>query len=489
MRWLALLLALVAGQVRGEALCVVPLAGGGPITELEREDPRRIAWDATVIPGYPWLIVKPQSRYPLYTVRGLRFEELGADYPATDLSQYKFFAQRRDGSVIGFGANPRQLWLLEPGAREFRPVPGLRDYMLSRYDPEQDRIYQLLRDGRLYEVANGRQRLSELNGLSYSNRDGLDLGGDTALPRYVPVLGGYLAASDGQIWFHPERGGMWEPLDFGEPVALGWRLPEAPVLVDSGGRVILDMPMQVFVLDASGAVPRLLYSVATRRRPVMAGGRAIVWRVNGRSTWFERVILGNDSDEWLPDLVLLGPNGVEPVPGSPVRARNAEQEGLRLGQSDARNLPVPGRDQVIVEDDERNRYLWDGTRMVAMPQLAPSRIGRYVRFARLGDLDVFLSEQGFFSFDADFAVEKLPMPFEPSGLLSPVHSENFGGSFLVAPDGGGLWLTRDGRDYEPVENRTNAKILEVVADIPERRATLVSTGGGAALLLDCAQRR
>lgn len=478
MRWLALCLALTAGEVRGEALCLTVLENGGPVSELEQDQPRRIVGEVTTIPGYPLLLVKPTNRYPLYTVRGMRFEELGAEYPTTGGFQYKFFAVRRDGSVIGFGQMPHQLWLLEPGRDAFRPLSGLRQSRHNQYDPAQDRLYQLLDDGRLYEFDAERQVLSDLDGLVY--------GRDISLPRYVPELKGHLAATDGRLWFRAEAAGTWREIELDHPLLIGWRLAQAPILVDGGGRVILDMPEEKYVFAPASGDADLVYSIRTRYRPIMAGGRALVWRDNGAPTWFERVILRYDVDAWLPDLVLLGPDGPEAVPGDAVEASYERRDGLGQRRSFVTSLDVPGHGLLLIQDDKENLYLWDGSRVKHLPQLDPERAGRFPSFVRLGNQTALRTSKGFFAYDAGLALEPLPVPFEAEGpFWNIVYSERFGMSFLGEPGGKKVWFTKDGRTYDAVENHTGAKGLGFVADLPGRRASLVSSDAGAALIHDC----
>lgn len=300
----ALALAALLGLAPAAAtagLCLLPLEGGGPVSEIEREQPWRIISGSGTVPGLPLVLTAPLHRArpdrQLYTVRGMRYEPLGAEFPrgALWVSQT---AARPDGSVYGWELLGNRLFKLVEGGGVYRPVISSDNILSVAYDAGDDRLY--LRDGDgLFEVEGGAAVPSTIGlpDLTIDPRWRPPRPGrshEATLPRFVPPLGVHLSGDEaaGQLWLRTSDG-AWRPLDHGAPVRQAWRVSEGRWQHDPAeGIVVLWVQDEALVLDArTPGDTRLLYRFTTLGGGIFRPDQpALVWEAAERPGFLARLI-------------------------------------------------------------------------------------------------------------------------------------------------------------------------------------------------------
>lgn len=454
---LAVALAGLPGLAAAE-LCVLPLEGGGPINAVEEGQPWRILFEVASIPGYPLPLIWPGQRDGLYTVRGMRFEPLGVGYPALGFFQWRDFAARRDGTVIGFGQLPSQLWILRPGEAEFSLVPDLPPLRSAGYDAAEDRVYMQGQNGGLYELHGEKAVLSLLDGAPSTASGGF--------PRLVETLGGYLAATETSLWFHPRGAGKWQSIADTAAFRDKWSLKDARIVPLDGNTVAIGLLRGIVVLRAqAGQVPVLRYSLpwTDLRGPV--GGSVLTWQ------------LADGSLNGPRDFAFLTPDGPVAPPGDPVpRSEDPAAPGAQV---------APDQSLMLVRSGEEV-FVFDGSRMVRRADLDSARIGSYPRFVEMLGKTYLRTTTGWYAVGPGLTLSSAPLPFPVEGLRDdPITVPSLGGALLVDQRGGTMWFTGDGGTFAPVRNLTGAAIDRAIAPLPERAAAIALTRRGAAIVQAC----
>lgn len=437
---------------------MLPLEGGGPVSAIEAEDPWRIVFEVASIPGYPLPLIWPQQRDELYTVRGMRFEPLGTQYPALQFFQWRNFAWRQDGTVIGFGQFPNQLWILRPGETEFSSLPDMPPFRVTGYDEGEDRAYIEAMNGDLYELQGEKAVLSPLTGLPTAF--------DGALPRRVETLGGYVAATEVALWFHPDGAGEWQAIT--ETATLGemWSLNDASIVPLDANTVAIGLGRAIVVLRArTGEVPVLQYSLPWSALPAPVGGKVLIRRfVDG-------------SLDGPLDFVLLTPDGPIPPPGDPTpRAVERFSTAAQV---------TPDQSHILLRVGEEV-FVFDGSRMVRRPDLDSMRIGGYPRFVEMLGKTYLKTTTGWYAVGPGVTLSPAPLPFPARGLRDdPLTVPLLGGALLFDARNEVLWFTGDGVRIEVVHNRAGTMVRSVGGALPGRAAVIVVTEKGAAIVQSC----
>lgn len=456
----ALLIAAALAGPPGRAaaeLCVLPLEGGGPVSAVEAEQPWRIISEVASIPGYPLPLIWPYHRKELYTVRGMQFEPLGTDYPVLQFFQWRNFARRPDGTVIGFGKYPTQLWVLRPGEAEFSPLPDVPPFVTTSYDAGEDRVYVGAVDGGLYELRGEKAVLSPLTGLP------LFVNG--ALPRRVETLGGYLAATETALWFHPDGAGQWQEIADAETGGTLYDLRDARIVPLDRTTVAIGLGQAIVVLRAkAGQRPEWRYSLPWSYLPQPVGGSVLTWRYADGSRSSPAYVVQLTPDGPVP------PSG-DPVP--PVKDHLA-----------ARLDVAPDQSSMLVRSGEK-AFVFDGSRMMRRPDLDSGRIGFYPRFVEMLGKTYLTTTTGWYAVVPGVTLS--PAPFPVAGLLveDPLSVPSLGGALLRDRRSNVLWFTDDGVTFKVVQNRAGTKVRGIGGALPGRVAAIVVTEKGAAIVQSC----
>jgi hypothetical protein len=109
-----------------------------------------------------------------------------------------------------------------------------------------------------------------------------------------------------------------------------------------------------------------------------------------------------------------------------------------------------------------------------------------ILFVRRFGGHVFLASQaGFFELHGDMTVTPLAWPGPGPSGWDVIEAPAFGGALFLARGTDQVRFSADGRLFETVENRTCGAAAAFGAALPGRRAMLVATGTGAALVEAC----
>ncbi len=494
MRLLAALLFALPTQLAATDACLIPVDMAQPASELELRQPYRLASGVMTIPGYPHLVIKPTNRLALHTMRGDRFEELGAAFPKSNLWQYRNIEQSRDGTVYGFGTTfgsgrrKKVLYRLDPVTKRFvrEPTPA---FTLGSYNAYLDHVLLMTARGTLVEW-DGQSAVP-------SRLSGLPTGPNMVLPRYVTALGGYLAVADNTLVFRPDiEAADWQRLEDG-PVKTGhWQLGKSLVHVDPVQSILairLGSTMLVYRLADDG-LPRFAYHVEDVYSAVAAQGGPVLVEIRHRATRPGLVAgwLGAKETEAWTEAVVLTSDGVVSAAALPV-VDVPDALGSRVSTGRGRS---PYHNNLYHKPPlfelDGALYYFDGTSRIAVPQLGPDVLGHYPRWFRWKDQAFVLSRAGWGHLQPDLSLEfhDFPIPIEDSYWAVEISaSEVFGGLVVVdAPRAktGAVWQSSDGHEFSRVTDPSETRARKYLADVPGQDYGLVLGDGGLFLLKkDC----
>ena len=462
----AILLALILAEPSGAAICAAPVADGQPTAEPELSQPYRMAGATLIVPGYPHLVIAPTNRGGLWTIRDGQFVPLEADFPRSGLWQYRDIDTLPDGRVIGLSRHPRLIYELDRDAGLFVPRTDIGEVRRAGLDAATGRYRYLKPDGTLWDLTAAGPVPSDLpvfDGIAEV---------DATLPRFVPALGGYLAASDDGLHYLEDGGTSWTRLSGFDGDDALWQIATGRILTSPDLDLVhLVLGQHVASLDVAGEVPRLAYWTRWVSAPTGVGGRVLFEQVNYRRTWLGRVDLTRT--DW-PDLMVMGRNGAEPVPGLPAQV---VQDGSPIA---AYNIdPLPERDLAMVWING-SRMAFDGAALRPMPEAAV--LPRHVWRARFGDRILMRSSAALFEADADGAFREVALP-SGDATFELFDSEALGGAVLVAS--GKAWFTRDLKAFAEIALPPDAPLQKVLTDLPDGAAALAVGERGLYLLETC----
>ena len=464
----ALLLALTLAGPAAAAVCVAPVADGQPTAEPELSQPYRMVGETLIVPGYPHLIIAPTNRGGLWTISAGRFVPLEADFPRAGLWQYRDIEILPDERVIGVGRNPRLIHELDRATGVFRLRTDIGEVWRAGLDAGSGVYRYVTRDGALWDLPPTgpvRSSLPVFDGIADVN---------ATLPRFVPALGGYLAASEDSLHFLAEGAAGWNRLSgFGEDDAL-WQIATAPILESPELNLVhLGFGQHIASLDTAGDMPQLAYWTRWANAPVAAGGRVLFEQVNHRRTWLGRV--DTRRRDW-PDLMVLGRDGPVPVPGLPAEVM---QDGSPTVAYSI--VPLPERNLAMVWINGA-RMAFDGTTLRPMPEAAI--LPRYVWRARFGNRILLRDTTTLFEADAEGVFRQIVLPSgdTPFELFG---SRALGGALLAAPALRRAWLTRDLVSFDEIALPPDTVLEKVQTDLPDGSAALAVGTGGLYLLTRC----
>ena len=487
-----LLAALMAGGGAAAEVCLLPLENGAPVNEVERGQPYRIIYGSGTIPGFPHVLIAPLNRdrpdRQLYTVRGMRFEPLGAEFPRGALWVSPVTPPRADGSIYGWELLGRSLYRLAPEAEEFEPVAAAEGAARFAHDAGEGRLYVQTGDGALAELDGDRLAPSPLAGL---NAAAPGYSRTATLPRFVPPLGVHLAAEeDDSLWARGTEG-VWREVDLGGPVHQAWRVgtgawhhdpAEGIVTVLVGGTAL------VFDARAPGEA-RFLYRLPAGSTAISPEAPMMAWERAPDAPpapGFLGRLLGAEAVPRAPlRLVQILREGPAPPPGEGVSGAFYRSASGRLAEiPDVGLIELPEFGAVLVRH-AAGVSVYRAGRLAPAPRLAPDRVGKYLRAVRFGERVFLQSEAGLYEIGPGLVPVPRPWPGGGPRPWEVVPSVAFGGALVRNVTEGRLWITADGRQFQEVRNLTGAPLRALGSDLPGRRAALAATGDGAALVADC----
>ncbi len=109
--------------------CILPVEGEEPMSDVEREQPYRLATNPITLPGYSGLLLRPINRpggYGLYEISGRDYREHARPAPGSNIFDQKVrLATGGDHFLAGW--DDRALWHLPEASEKWQRVrPGER---------------------------------------------------------------------------------------------------------------------------------------------------------------------------------------------------------------------------------------------------------------------------------------------------------------------------------------------------------------------------
>lgn len=472
--------------------CILPVEGEEPMSDVEREQPYRLATNSITLPGYSGLLLRPINRpggYGLYEISGRDYRELARPAPGSNIFDQEIrLATGGDHFLAGW--DDHALWHLPGGSDDWRRVrPGER-WWGTAYDEGTGDFYAgfaprdpLLRwDGDAF-VPTGPMPTAVGDAPSSLTEFGLPVAILT-----LPKAGGTFAVAMDwynedwrSLWFRPS-GGDWsvvatkQDLDRLVP---GLRFPgpfrDADVSEDGQTvRLFSNHLKDAGVLLRRGPDGWMLEEAAPVRNWVKHRGSGIrlAWSGEFSQDLTERVLLLFErSVEYTPPVLqALDPGTLVPRPVAVVAPR------VEIGTKTAFNLSkiveVPGIDPLLVQTDT-GWMAFDGNGFRDLPGWDADRIGYNARIFRVGPQVLIQSIKGVFRLTEELAsewVETFPETQSPSS--ASINWLEEAGLFVVtSPVAGPVYTSRDFVNFD--KTPSPSPIKSAVAALPDRPGMLL----------------
>ncbi|RYD18164.1 MAG: hypothetical protein EOP88_23560 [Verrucomicrobiaceae bacterium] len=488
--------------------CILPVTGEEPLTEVERDQPYRLAANPITIPGHGGLLLRPVNRTDhlhFYEIVGKTYRARARPAPGSNII---------DGDVqlaVGGdyflpGWDDRVLWQLPAGSDAWQEAWPGQKWWGTAYDEGTQDFYAgfapkapLLRwDGKAFVPAGP---MPTAFGEAPSSLT------EFGLPRAIltlPDAGGTFAVAVDwynedrrSLWFRP-GGGAWavvatqQDLDRLTP---GLRFPgpfrDADVSDDGQTvRLFSNHLKDASILLRRGPNGWILEEAAPYQGWVKHrdSGIRLAWSGEFSQDLTESVLLFFERSVPFKPAVLqaLDPGTLVPRPVTGVTPK------VEIGAKAAFNLStivdVPGVAPLLVET-ETGWMAFDGKGFRDLPGWDANRIGENARIFRVGALKLIRSLNGVFRLTDELEAEPVltfPEGTSPSPTTSVTWLEEAGLFVVVGSNAQAVFTSRDFVSFERVPSPV--PITSAVAVLPDRPGMLlVGTDGLYSLEADCPQ--
>ena len=480
-------LPLVAGP------CILPVTGEEPLTEVELDQPYRLAANPITIPGHGGLLLRPVNRADslhFYEIAGTTYRVRARPAPGSNIID-RDVQLAVGGDYFLPGWDDRVLWQLPAGSDTWQEAWPGQKWWGTAYDEGTQDFYAgfapkapLLRwDGKAF-VPTGPMPTALGEATSPLTEDGLPL-----VILTLPGAGGTFAVAmdwydedTRSLWFRPS-GGAWavvatrQDLDRLTP---GLRFPgpfrDADVSEDGQTvRLFSNHLKDASVLLRRGPDGWTLEEAAPYQGWVKHRGSGIrlAWSGAFSQDLTERVLLFFERSVAYtpPVLQALDPGTLVPRPVTEVTPK------VEIGERTALNLSkiveVPGVDPLLVKT-ETGWMAFDGDGFRTLPGWEANRIGETARISRIGPLALIQSLMGVFrltdALDAEL-VQTFPEGTSPSPTTSITWLEDVALFVVVAANDDAVFTSRDFVSFERVPSPV--PITSDVATLPDRPGMLL----------------
>ena len=512
MRFFALLLAFLLSLTPVGALpltagpCILPVTGEEPMSEVEREQPGRLAWNPLVLPGYEGLLLRPINRPRdghFYQIVGTAYQKVAEPAAGWSILDHELRVARGGDHFLSDGAIGR-LWHLPQGSDEWQEVRLENRTSITAYDEGTQDFY----------VASGKgTKVLRWDGTGFvpsgpmptAFGDAVSSGAPEGLPRAIltlPQAGGTFAVAIDwynedwrSLWFRPS-GGPWaliatqQDLDRLTP---GLRFPGPFRDADVSGdgqtvRLFSNHLKDASVLLRRGPDGWKLEEAAPYQGWVKHRGSGIrlAWSGKFSQDLTERVLLFFERSVAFkpPVLQALDPGTLVPRHVTEVTPR------MEIGAKTAFNrssiVEVPGVEPLLVET-ETGWMAFDGNGFRSLPGWEADRIGETARISRIGPLVLINALEGVFrvtdTLDAE-QVQSFPEGTLPLPTTSITWLEDAALFVVVGSNDEAVFTSRDFVSFERVPSPD--PITSAVAALPDRPGMLlVGTDGLYTLEAEC----
>ena len=478
LRW-ALLLFLLSSGPSYAKFCISPVENGTPAGESEVNRTYNMVHDTLALPQFPNLIVARTSARAIHTIRNGRFEELDAAFPNRIYDRSSdHFNLLPDGRLIGYdpftisrtARSNREIYVLHPDTAEFVGIEGTAGFLSAYFDKETGIFRFVTSQGALMDlgadgpVASTLPQLDDLSGQS------------TAVPRYVPQLGGYLAAGSGSFWFLADDAAQWARIHDVTEAKWSFRLPTTRIVINEAeGLMHFSLHLDLLTFDITRSVPQLIYRVENVSSWASVGGQVIAeqdqfgWTIWGDVDRFDH--------RW-PDLWLLTRDGPQPVPGLPVATDQSDPlGGYRLKPTEYDDMVLLFVDDILMK--------FDGQQVSPMSAQSPQP--KHLVQRSFGDRTIWNNNGGIFELDPEYGFRELPLPDDIQRVSHYYYSSRFKGAFVTDAMTDTVWFTDDLVNYGKVGGGRGGVLVRVVADLPADDASLAYGPDGLWFVRPCVE--
>ena len=471
--------------------CILPVTGEEPLSEVEAEDPWRLASNPLVLPGYEGLLLRPVNR----PTRGYFYQIVGTTYhrmakPAAGSSIIEELLIAKGGDLFlpqSFG----ELWHLPKGAGQWQEVNAGNGLTNTAYDAGTQDLYAGFGQGTPVMRWDGTSFVPA-GPMPSAFGDALSSLAPDGLPRAIltlPKAGGtFVVAIDWRnedwrsLWFRPS-GGDWtlvaDKSDLGR-LAPGLRFPgpfrDADVSEDGQTvRLFSGHMKDATVLLRKGPDGWLLEEAAPFRAWVKHRGSGVrlAWSGESPQKVTERVLLFFERPvEFIPPVLqALDPGTLVPRPVDEVVPKVEIMTTAAFNLS--KIVDVPGVDPLLVQTDA-GWMAFDGKTFQDLPGLKADRIGENARIFRVGPLVLIRSLKGVFrltdTLDAE-PVVTFPEGTSPSPTTSITWLEEAGLFVVFGSNAQAVFTSRDFVSFDRVPSPV--PITSDVAPLPDRPGMLL----------------
>lgn len=494
---------LLASGARADP-CILPITGEEPLSEVEMEQPGRLAWNPLTLPGYDGLLLRPINRPSdgnFYQIVGTTYRKMAEPAAGSNIIDDEIRIAR--GGDIFLGS--REIWHLPKGSNEWRQVPGRDSFSLTAYDEGTQDLYvglgrgtpSLRWDGAAF-VPTGPMPTAFDDATSSLAPEGVP-----RAIRTLPKAGGTFAVAidwynEGwrSLWFRP-FGGDWSFIanradldtlapglvfpgpfrdadvsDDGNTVRLFAGHPrEASVLLQryhDGWRLEAAAPFEDWVTHEPSGMRIALIGETTQR-------------LSERYLWFfERPV-----EPEPPVFHSLGPGTLVPSPVPDIKVAG-EKIGNGIHYS-VRVTKIPGIDPLLIRTAD-GWHTFEGAGATALATLTTDLVGEQAIIRKVGPSVLVQSSKGVFRLSDALIAERIETFPHPEPFPSSVWIEYL--------DQAGIYVTGRSLSYviytsddlvafSPVQSRVMIKSL--AAPLPDRPGLLlVGPDGLYSFEADCA---
>lgn len=484
--------------------CILPVTGEEPMSEVEREQPYRLASHPITLPGYDGLLLRPLNRSDepkFYEIAGRDYRQLARPAPGSSIID-KEARLVTGGDYFLAGWDGRFLWQLPAGSEQWQEARPGGKWWATAYDEGTRDFYvgfspqaSLLRwDGKAF-VPTGPMPTAFGDAQSSLTELGLPLAIQT-----LPETGGTFAVAvdwhnedTRSLWFRPV-GGEWtlvasmQDLD---RLAPGLRFPgpfrDTDVSADGqtvrlfsehwkDASVLLRKGTDGWVLDA--AAP---FEGWSKHR---GSGVRLAWSGEYSQGLTERflVFFERSVNFKPPVLQALDPGTLVPRPVAGVAAQVEIIGDSAFNHSSI--IEIPGFDPLLVET-ATGWMAFDGSGFTDLPELSADRIGDHAQIFRAGPLVLIQSLTGVFRLTDALGAERVEtFPEQKSPSSTWITWLDRAGLFVVTGTmDPAVYVSPDLVDFDRVDAPAR---MGAVAALPDRPGMLLfGTGGLYTLEVDC----
>jgi hypothetical protein len=490
--------------------CFLPITGEEPLSEVELEQPGRLAWNPLTLPGYDGLLLRPinrPSKGHFYQIIGTAYQKMAEPAAGSSIIDPEMWTAR-GGDIFLHDVDGGKIWHWPPGSDEWLELRGIGRWSITAYDDGTQDFYvgsgpkgPLLRwDGDAFVPAGPMPTAFD---------DATSSQTDLGMPRAIltlPEAGGTFAVAIDwynenwrSLWFRP-FGGDWTLIANKaslESLAPGLLFPgpfrDADVSKDGNTvRLFAGYPREASVLLQRGPDGWKLEAAAPFQAWVThdSSGMRIALIGETLQNLTERYLLffERSVEPDPPVLHTLGPGTLvpTPLPDIEVTGESIGSGMLYIG----RVARVPGVDPLLIETAE-GWHAFDGTGVTALPSLTTDLVGERATIRRVGPIILVQSGKGVFRLSETLVAERIETFPNPEPYYGSVWIEYLDQARLYVTGSTLSDVVHVSEDFETfAPTHSPVVINSLVAPLPDRPGLLlVGPDGLYTFEADCATVR